>query len=212
MPIFSIHISTTSSCFRYFGGFRSEPTPFKYQLSVHTFVPLSQRCLADHLPDGVPVMITLPCLKVVPWLRNDTSVGTSNTRSDVCVSCLSSPFTDVFSLRFPGSVISYGSNIRFGEFYEYIRPLMIQDKGPREQICRIPLKTSERQTLVAICELIHRHLTCMLQRMTGHLPCQRSCSLSQLLQPIHPHSLPDRSALSWESAQGLQNLICMCLA
>ena len=64
-------------------------------------------------------MITVPCLNVVPWLRNDTSVGTSNTRSDVCVSCLNSPFTDVLSLRFPGSLTIYSMS-NWVNFYEYI--------------------------------------------------------------------------------------------
>ena len=51
---------------------------------------------------GVPVMITVPFLSVIPWLKNSIILAMPKIRSFVLLFCLSSPFTQVFRLKLSG--------------------------------------------------------------------------------------------------------------
>lgn len=88
VPMSDIVISTTSPSFNQGGGFMKAATP-----------------------DGVPVIIIVPGLSVVPRLRNLKIAGISWIKSFVPELCLSLPLTTVFSCRADGSGIAFGDAI-----------------------------------------------------------------------------------------------------
>lgn len=91
LPIPSTSTSTTSPLFKnpLPIGFMNSPTPL-----------------------GVPVMITVPALNVIPLLKCSIICATLQIISSVPVSCLTSPFTLVLYLSFCGSPITAGETIQ----------------------------------------------------------------------------------------------------
>ena len=71
-PFLNVPIPETHTCIsfpgvRYCGGFNPAPTPI--HIDEHAFQYISSR---SNLPPGVPVIMTLPFCKVVPWERYET--------------------------------------------------------------------------------------------------------------------------------------------
>ena len=62
-------------------------------------------------PEGVPVIMTVPCSKLVPWLMKLMIFFTLNSKSFVFESCLDSPFTNIWIQKLPASPTSLGDTI-----------------------------------------------------------------------------------------------------